>query len=254
MASPAFTGLDRYGPTAWSSGGDWATSRTLSAPSFSAGTCLVAIVYDYVNNNSLGTLSHWDVPSSWTYLGLGGAALSGGSNTAHVATAVYQAAPSDIAGAVLRPEKADNTLFTPSASAGFNYWRVFVTGWTPAKIASTVATGNASETRSVVPFNPASPFISGTNEGTWVQFTSSGFAYACGPNAVSAANGFTQEFTIGTHPNFQIASKAFSSTGSTDACIYTKSAYGFALAGTIAVALDTPVAVSGRRGLGLIRG
>lgn len=45
MASPAYTGVDQYGPTAWSLGGGWATSRTLSAPSFSAATCLVAIVY-----------------------------------------------------------------------------------------------------------------------------------------------------------------------------------------------------------------
>lgn len=241
MASPAFTGLDRYGPTAWSSGGDWASSRTLSAPSFSAGTCLVAIVFEYVNNNSLGNIDHWAVPSSWTYVGIGGAALSGGSNTAHAGVVVYQAAPGDIAGAVLRPEKSDNSLFIPSASAAFNFWRVFVTGWSPAKLASSTGTGGASETHTVVPYLPASPFVDGTGEGTWVQFTAGNvFSYGGGATSVNTANGFTQEFSIGTHPGFVVASKTFAATGDTDACIYKKTASGFNLAGTIVVALDTP--------------
>lgn len=243
MASPAFQGAELTGPNAYDVAGGWASSRTISTPSFAAGTCIVAIVYDYIHSNSLANLDHWTVPSSWTSLGIGGNILSGGSTSIEVGIHLYQCARADVA-STFRPEKADNTLFTPSGSADNNYWRVIVTGWSPWRVSTDVSTGSADSTRNRLPYSPPSPFITGANEGTWVEFAAGSIAWGGGPNTlggasvIQTANGFSLQVAQTTYAQLQIAAKAYSAAGSTAACIFGKATGTNAIGAAIAVALD----------------
>lgn len=251
MASPVFQGVDHYGPDtyAWPSGG-WASSRTLSSPSFGP-LCLVTLIADYVQNPSYGNFDHWGgVPGSWTHLGaFGTAIISGFAYNVYLRCDQWSCAVGDVA-ATVRPERSDNTLFTPSSGADFNYFRAMVCGWSPSKLPGDTGSGSAGETRSTLPYSPPSPICDGDDEGTWVQTTVGNIAYGGGPTGVSNANGFSDVVTAG---QLRVASKTFSSSGSTSACIYTKSAGAYTCGVALVVALDQPTPTPATWSVGFIQ-
>ena len=242
MASPVYQGVDRYGPTAYTfPGGGWPSSQTLSAPSFAASTYIVYLVADYIERTSTppvtGVLDHWNVPASWTFIGNGGGGLFSGINNSIVGTAhVYQCTAAQIAGAFVRPETAANALYTPSVSSDGKYWRVFVVGFTPAKLVSGTANAGAGESRTTLPYLPPNPLVGGLNEGTWVQIAFGSFRQGGGPGTVNTANGWTVRFT---ETNFALVTKAFSATGSTPSHIWNKGAGAFAIGHTFTIVMDT---------------
>ena len=253
MASPVYQGTDQYGATTYIyPGGDWRTSITLSAPSFGAATCLVIIAAEYVRaNSSVPFLHHWRVPPSWTFVGQGGNSLSGGTSTLAESWLIYQCTPGQVAGASLRPELADNSFYNPvtyGALADRNYWRVFVVGFSPAKIASGTATGGANGLFGGVPQSPPNPLLGGSIEGTWVEFAFGSYVWGGAPSAISVANGWTQRYS---EANFKLATKAFAATGSTPAVIWSKPTASNAIAAMGAVTLDTPPPPEG--GFGVYR-
>ena len=235
MASPVYQGVDHYGSYVWTPSGDWPSSRTLTTPSFGP-LCLVTLIGDYVHDPSYGSFHHWGgIPASWTNIGTFGAMIySGFSRNVYLTCQQWACAAADVP-ATVRPEKADNTLFSPSASGTYNYFRAMVTGWSPSRLPGDFGVGLAGETRSTLPYLPPSPICDGDTEGTWVQTTVGNIAYGGGPTGISTANGFSDELTAG---ETRVASKAFGATGSTDACIYTKSASVWTLGSAIVVALD----------------
>ena len=234
MASPAFTGVDSYGPDAYDPGGGWASSRTLSVPSFS-GRYLVALIADYTTDPWYGNFHHWGgVPATWTHIAtFGSTIISGYTNNVYLRCDLYACDASDVA-ATVRPEKADNSLLSPTRNS---YFRCVVTGWSPAFGPGDSGTGNAGETRSVLPYSPPSPICDGNTLGTWVQVTVGNIYYGGGPTGISAANGFSDDHTEG---QLRVASKTFSTSSTTDACIYAKSMSSYTHGACAVVALDVP--------------
>lgn len=254
MASPAYVGCDQYGVDVASPTGDWPTSRTLAVPSFAADTCIVALVADYVSSSK--GLDHWAVPASWTHLGeFGLTSFSGLTNNAYVYGDVFQCAPGDVA-ATVRPETSANTLHTPTAAATWQYWRAFVTGWTPTKLWDPAGTGNlitgiAGSSQSTIPGTGWGSNVSGLGEGTFVQVTAGNLGYGGGPTGVSAANGFSDEYSAG---QFRVASQQFAVDTTTPGAVYTKTTGSFRIGASLVVALDTPPRPRGFRHAGIVRG
>lgn len=245
MASPVYQGVDRYGPTAYVyPGGGWPSSQTLSAPSFGASTCLVAFVSEFGNLAANPNIDHWKVPASWVFRGQGGATLGTGFSTnLYQRIHLYQCKPGEVAGANVRPEKADNTLFVPTIGADRTYWRVFVLGFTPSKLGNYTRSAGAGEGSSQLPAPPVPvPYLIGVGEGTFVQFTFGSFAFGGNPGTIVNANGWTERFI---EPNMKIATKAFAASTTTQPIIYTKGFTINQIGSSFGVSLDTPPPVGG---------